>query len=417
LAAYWAYRLEDIYSYSNDKDMKILFISLLLPHPHADHAMAFTIFHVIKHLSQKHEISLVAYVRSEREREQTRYLMDYCSEVETVMLPISLFSKIWTRSKLLALIPRAFSSSYCGEMRNKIRSMTRRENFDIVQMDYTMGQYISEVSNAVTIIYLLDLFYVKARRMAENMPVTIKKLEWLVDSFLCSSYEKKLYTRFDRVLTISPWIREYLLASNPSLNIDVLPPGVNIPKTRKIHSPGMGKDLVFMGAMWRQENIDAVMFFYRSVFGLVRDVIPDVRLHIVGGSPSEEIRNLASDPGVRVAGYVNDLPSYYANCDISIAPMRMSGGVHCKILDAMAAGLPVITTSDGHEGIGAKHDDEIIVADGPEEFAQRAVELLQDGQKRKNIGMKGLDFIRRNHCWEEIIGKLENIFQESLSLT
>jgi glycosyltransferase involved in cell wall biosynthesis len=295
--------------------------------------------------------------------------------------------------------------------------MTGRQKFDIVHMDYTMGQYVSEISDSVTVLYLLDLFYVKVKKMAENNAMTFRKLEWLVDSFLCSSYEKKLYTRFDRVLTISQWIREYLLASNPSLNIDVLPPGVDIPETRKIHSLGKGKDLVFMGAMWRQENIDAVIFFYRSVFGLIREVIPDVRLHIVGGSPSEEIRNLASDPGVRVAGYVNDLPSYYANCDISIAPMRMSGGVHCKILDAMAAGLPVITTSDGHEGIGAKHDEEIIVADGPGEFARRTVELLQDGQKRKTIGMNGLDFIRRNHCWDEIIGKLENIFQESLSLT
>lgn len=397
--------------------MKILFISLLLPHPFADHAMSFTIFEVIKHLSQKHEISLISYVRSEKEREQTRHLMDYCSDVETVKLPINLFTKIWTRAKMLALIPRAFSSSYCREMRNKIRSMTGRQKFDIVQMDYTMGQYVSEISNAVTVIYLLDLFCVKGKKMAENNAQTIKKLEWMLDAFLCVSYEKRLYTKFDRVLTISPWIREYLLSINPALNIHVIPPGVDIPETRKTHFSGKGKTLVFMGAMWRQENIDAVIYFYRSVYGLIRKIIPDVKLNIVGGSPSEEIRSLASDPGVQVAGYVEDLPSYYANCDISIAPMRMSGGVHCKILDAMAAGLPVITTSDGNKGIGAKHDEEIIVADDPEEFARRTVELLQDGQQRKSISQRGLDFIRRNHDWEEIIGRLENIFQNCLSST
>jgi glycosyltransferase involved in cell wall biosynthesis len=397
--------------------MKILFISLLLPHPYADHAMAFTIFKVIKYLSQRHEISLIAYVRSEQEREQTKHLMEYCKEVETVLIPTNFFRKIWTRAKILAFIPHAFSSSYCREMRNKIRSLIKRQKFDIVQMDYTMGQYVSEISNAVTVIYILDLFYIKAKKLAENSALTIKKLEWLLDSYLCKSFEKKLYTKFDLVLTISPWIRENLLSVNPSLNIQVLPAGVDIPETRKTHSSGRGKNLVFMGAMWRQENIDAVLYFYRSVYGLIRKIIPDVRLHIVGGSPSEPIKNLASEPGIQVAGYVEDLPSYYMNCDISIAPMRMSGGVHCKILDAMAAGLPVITTSAGNEGIGATPDQEIIVADNAEEFIRRTIELLKDGSRRQYIADNGLEYVRRNFEWQEIIGRLENIFQDSRSLT
>ncbi len=395
--------------------MRILFISLLLPHPYADHAMAFTIHKVIKHLSKRHEISLISFVRSEEEREQAKHLMDCCTEVETVVIPVNLFRKIWTRAKMLALIPRAFSSSYCREMRNKIRSMTGRQKFDIVQMDYTMGQYVSEISHAVTVIYLLDLFYVKAKKLADNKGFSLRKLEWLIDSYLCSSYEKKLYTRFDRVLTISPWIREYLLSSNPALNIHVLPPGVDIPDIRGTHSSKKGKSIVYMGAMWRQENIDAVLYFYRSVYGLIRKIIPDVRLNIVGGSPSEEIKNLASDPGVQVAGYVKDLPSYYAKCDISVAPMRMSGGVHCKILDAMAAGLPVITTSAGNEGIEAIPDEEIVVADSAEEFARRTVELLGDGKRRQYIRNKGLEFVRKKFGWEETIWKLETIYHDCLS--
>jgi len=397
--------------------MKILFISLLLPHPYTDHAMAFTIFKVIKYLSQKHEISLIAYVRSEQEREQTKYLMEYCREVETVLIPTNFFRKIWTRAKYLALVPHAFSSSYCRQMRNKIRSLTKRQKFDIVHMDYTMGQYVSEISNAVTVIYILDLFYKKVKKLAENNTLTRKKLECLLDSFLCSSYEKKLYAKFDLVLAISPWIKETMLARVPSLNIHVLPTGVDIPLKRKIHSAAEAKNLVFMGAMWRQENIDAVQYFYQSVYGFIRKIIPDVRLKIVGGAPSETIKNLASDPGVEVTGYVEDLPSYYLNCDISIAPMRMSGGVHCKILDAMATGLPVITTSAGNEGIGATLNEEIVVADDPEEFARSTLKLLQDRNWRQYIAHNGFEYVRRNFEWQEIIGRLEDILQDQLSST
>jgi len=170
-----------------------------------------------------------------------------------------------------------------------------------------------------------------------------------------------------------------------------------------------------MGAMWRPENIDAVMYFYRSVFNLVREVIPDVTLYIVGGSPSEEIRNLASDPGVRVTGYVEDLPSFYMKCDVSIAPIRMTGGVHCKILDAMASGLPVITTTGGNEGIAATPDKEIIIADEADVFARRTIELLEDEDRGKSIGAAGLEFVRRNFGWSHIIGRLEDVYQECLS--
>lgn len=397
--------------------MKILFVSLLLPHPYADHAMAFTICKVIENLSERHDISLVSFVRSEEERQHVKQLMNYCSRVETVLIPQGIQRKIWSRTKMLALMPLAFSHGYCKEMRDKIRSMTREQKYDVVQMDYTMGQYVSEIKDSVTVIYLLDLIYERARNMSANLKFSRKKLEWLADSFLSRRYEKKLYSKFDLVLAISAKIKESLLSCNPSLDISVLPTGVDIPKTQKISHNTKGRNLVFMGAMWRPENIDAVMYFYRSVFSLIREVIPDVTLYIVGGSPSEEIRNLASDPGVRVTGYVEDLPSFYTKCDVSIAPIRMTGGVHCKILDAMASGLPVITTTGGNEGIAATPDKEIIIADEADVFAGRSIELLEDKDRRKSIGAAGLEYVRQNFAWSQIIERLENLYKECLSFS
>lgn len=395
--------------------MRILFVSLLLPHPYADHAMAFTICKVIENLSERHDISLVSFVRSEEERQHVKQLLNYCSRVETVLIPQGIRRKIWSRTKMLTLMPLAFSHGYCTEMRNKIRSMTKEQKYDVVQMDYTMGQYVSEIKDSVTVIYLLDLIYERARNMSANLKFSRKKLEWLADSFLSRRYEKKLYSKFDLVLAISAKIKESLLSCNPSLDISILPTGVDIPKTQKRSHNTKGRNLVFMGAMWRPENIDAVMYFYRSVFSLVREVIPGVNLYIVGGSPSNEIKKLASDPGVQITGYVEDLPSFYSKCDVSIAPIRMIGGIHCKILDAMASGLPVITTSGGNEGIGATPNKEIIIADNTEDFARYTVELLEDGDRRRSIGLGGLEYVRRNFGWEEIIRRLESLYKGCLS--
>lgn len=396
--------------------MKILFITPLLPHPSVDHASAFCEHKMIRYLSKKHDVSLISFVRSDEERKLSRDMLEFCRRVETVRPPGGALRKLWVRANLLTLTPMSMSHGRCREMRNMIRSIVRQDEFDIVQMEYpTMAQYISEIGNSATVIHLPDLMYEKARNLSANLSLSRKKLEWLADSFICRRYEKKLYAKFDLILTISPKIRESLLSCNPALDVSVLPIGVDIPKGQETSPYGRGRNLVFMGAMWRPENIDAVMYFYRSVFGLVRETIPDVTLHIVGGSPSEEIRKLTSDPGVRVTGYVEDLPSFYTRCDVSIAPIRMSGGVHCKILDAMASGLPVITTTGGNEGIGATPNKEIIIADSTEDFARYTVELLEDGDRRKSVGLGGLEYVRRNFGWKEIIGRLESLYKGCLS--
>lgn len=396
--------------------MKILFISSLLPHPYADHAGAFLSYKVIKRLSQNHDISLISFVRTEKEMRFVRYLWEYCKKVEAVMIPQNIHRKLWNRAKLLTFTPLAVSNSYCREMRNRISSIIRGEKYHIVQMDYTpMGQYISEVTDSATLINVPDLISLTAKRFVGNLRFSRKKLEWFIDSVISRNYETRLCAKFDHVLAISPKIKECLLARNPSLNISVIPTGVDIPKIQKPHNTRKGINLIFMGAMWRPENIDAVLYFYHNIFGLIRKTVPEVTLYIVGGSPSEEIMDLAADSNVKVTGYVEDLLEYYLKCDVSIAPMRIAGGIMCKILDAMAAGLPVVTSSQGNEGIGASPEEEIIVADDPEEFAQRTVELLKDRNQRESISKKGLDFVRRNFSWEQIMGRLETIYEECLS--
>jgi glycosyltransferase involved in cell wall biosynthesis len=396
--------------------MKILFLSSLLPHPYADHAYAFWAFKLIKHLSQRHDISVLSFVRSEEERQHAMLLTEYCRRVETVTLSQNVLRKFWVRAKLLTFTPIAVSHGYSREMRDRIRTFVREGKFDIVHMDNTpMAQYVSEINGSATTIHILDLIFFQSGKIVENLGFSRKKLEWLVDSFLSRYYEPRLYARFDRVFAVSSKMKDMLHERNPSIKVSVIPPGVDIPERAKTHNNGKGSNLVFMGAMWRPQNIDAVIFFYRQIFGLIRKAVPDVRLHIVGGSPSEEIRKLASDRNVVVTGYVEDLVSYYLNCDVSIAPMRIGGGIQCKILDAMAAGLPVITTSAGNGGIGARPGEEIVIANSPGEFAEQTITLLNNGNLRKTVSQRGLDFVRKNYCWEEILKRLETIYEECLS--
>jgi glycosyltransferase involved in cell wall biosynthesis len=396
--------------------MKILFATLMLPQPHADHASSFTVFKVIEHLSERHDVSLISFVVSEEERRAARFVAQYCRRVETVLLPRNALHKLWVRANLSTLTPIAISQAYSSEMRKKIRSVQNDEKFDLVELEYTpMAQYLTDVADSATVLAVQDVMYVVADRFAKNLPFSRKKLEWLIDGRLCRRYEPRQLARFDRVITVSRESREQLLACNPDLDISVVSPGVDPPAIPKTHSPGRGSSLIFMGAMWRPHNVDAVLYFYHSIFGRIRQAIPDVTLCVVGGSPSEKVRGLESDPSVRVTGYVKDLLPFYLESDVSVVPMRIAGGIMCKVLDAMAAGLPVVTTSQGNEGVGAGPEEEIIVADSPEEFARRTVELLEDGGRRQSLSERGLEFVRLNHGWDQIIHRLESVYEDCLS--
>lgn len=330
-----------------------------------------------------------------------------------MLLPRDALMKYRSRAKLFGMVPLAVSSSYSRTMKETIQSLLAQDMFDVVQIEYApMGQYISEIQDVPAVINVHDLISVAAKKTAGNLGISRKKLEWLADSLISRRYESKLYGRFKRVIAVSEIVKAQLLACNPSLKISAISPGVDIPTIRKSHSNGMGSKLIFMGAMWRYENIEAILSFYHLSFPRVRRKVPDTTLCIVGGAPSQDIKKLAADPAVTVTGFVEDILPYYLGSDISIAPMRIGGGVQCKILDAMAVGLPVITTSQGNEGIGAAPDTEICVADGPEAFAERTVELIKNNDLRKTISQNALDFVRKNFSWEQTIDRLEAVYEE-----
>lgn len=392
--------------------VRILFVTLMLPDPKAHHASAFTVFRTIKHLSARHDVSLLSFVRDAEELERAETLRGYCKSIDTVLVPSGVFQKLRARMGLLALRSIAVSNSFSRAMMARVRSTCHREKPDIVQLEYSpMAQYAAAVGDVPVIISVHDVLSSVATQMSKNAPLSRQKLEWYADRLVMPAHERRLYARCDHVIAVSESVKGGLLALDEGLSISVVPPGVDVVPEPKQHAPGAARNLVFMGAMWRRENVETVLHFYHSIFGAIRKACPGVVLHVVGGSPSDEVKRLASDPAVEVTGYVEDLAGYYHRCDVSIAPMRIVGGVMCKILDALAAGLPVVTTPEGNAGIGAKPGEDILIASTDEEFADHTIGLLKDGPRRAAIGRSGLAFVRRRFGWDESIRKLERVYK------
>jgi glycosyltransferase involved in cell wall biosynthesis len=144
-------------------------------------------------------------------------------------------------------------------------------------------------------------------------------------------------------------------------------------------------------------NVDAVIFFCNEILPLVRERLPDVSLTVVGHRPSKAILGL-QQPGVFIAGWVPDVFPYLDSHCVGIAPLRFGAGMKGKIGEALAAGLPMVTTTVGAEGMGLQSGKTVIIADSPPAFADAVARLCTDAALHEELSVAGREHARR--CWD-----------------
>ena len=165
--------------------------------------------------------------------------------------------------------------------------------------------------------------------------------------------------------------------------------------------------LVFTGSMDWEPNNDAIFYFIKHIYPLIKKKVQEISFTIVGRDPSDALIKLASkDKSIELTGRVDDVRPYIANSCLYIVPLRIGGGTRLKILEAMAMGKTVISTSIGAEGLEVTSEENIILADEPQVFAKRALELFENNNLRKNIESSGRKLTEQKYSWDIIADKL-----------
>jgi O-antigen biosynthesis protein len=268
------------------------------------------------------------------------------------------------------------------------------------------------------IIDSVDLHYVRELRMIEYEP----HLKTLSEAMETKASELGTYRRADMVITVTEHDKEILLRELPDLNVAVVP---NIHKALP-NPPGTHRParfaLLFVGGFTHRPNVDAVVFFCREILPLIRLELPQVSVTIVGAQPPAEVIALASASKVTVTGYVKDLSPYLSSASVSIAPLRYGSGMKGKITEAMAAGLPVVTTSIGAEGLDLQHRSNALIADTPRDFARAVIELCCNDELHRTLSENGLYHFKRRFdisiiepSLAKIISSLQHVKPKGLS--
>jgi glycosyltransferase involved in cell wall biosynthesis len=158
-------------------------------------------------------------------------------------------------------------------------------------------------------------------------------------------------------------------------------------------------------------NVDAMLYFTKSIWPLIKELVPKARMQIVGRSPSPEIHSLQSINGIEIVGEVPDIRPYIKSASVFVCPMRLGSGIKNKLLEAMSSGLPIVSSSSGFSGIEAKDGDNILVADDPSKFAEKVSYLLHDSLLREKLGSGARALIEREYSWSRAAKKYAALYE------
>ncbi len=396
--------------------MKILFLTSKLPHAEVAGGHRI-IYQRIKYLSEcGHKVGLLAFINRETD-EQIESLRPLLCDLHTLPHPkrnifIRAFHDYLSLSR-----PAVFWKSYSKEMVKKVGEVAEQGKYDLIIAEFSeMGQYLhknpylSAVHTIISCHRCVTASYEKYRELGEvRLKLHLKSIPQLRG---LQKYEFNMYRSADRILVLTPQDRFTMQYYAQDLAISVVPSGIDIDYIQE--KPAVKKEPIVLltGFMDDPANEDGVEWFYHHVWPKLRERRPDVKFYIVGSSPRACIRRLAEkDDRIVVTGKVEDIRPYRNQARVLVSPIRLGSGMRLKVLEAMAGGLPVVSTSLGVAGLEAQTGVNCLVADTPELFTQSVEWLLTDRALAERMSKAACELVEKKHPLEEGLRLFEKTIQ------
>lgn len=400
---------------------RILFLTPQLPYP-PEQGTALRNYNLVSRVARQHSVSLLSFVSSEASADLGP-LADLCQEVIQVPAPTrSMRDRI--RSLLFSPRPdmaeRLASDRYASELLHLLRS----QPFDCLQVEgIELAPYVPLVRRALGSEAPAIVFddhnaeYLLQRRAFETdfshpgrwLAAGYSFIQWQ----RLKRFEATVCRQADGVLAVSRADRAALRQIAPEQEALVIPNGVD---TERYHPdladsiPLKHPAITFTGKMDFRPNVDAVLWFYEKVWPQIKAEVVAAHFYVVGKAPHPRLTPLASDPQVTVTGYVPDILPYFGGSDIYVVPLRIGGGTRLKVLEALACGLPLVSTSLGAEGIDLVPGEHALLADSASQFAQAVIDILRDPDLARSLGRAGRRLASSQYEWDRIVPKLLSLY-------
>ncbi len=247
-------------------------------------------------------------------------------------------------------------------------------------------------------------------RAVQYAPSLVSRTRNLLQLVRFGMFDAFCWPKTHCILVVSDIDRERCRHARPGCNVLVVPNGIDCRIiTPKPFSHAGHPVVLFTGDMGFAPNVDAAILLATRLFPEIRCRYPDAELRLVGRNPDSRVRGLPG-PGITVTGEVPDMLPYLHSATVYVAPHFTGAGTRTKLLEAMGAGLPIVTTSIGIEGIDAKHGQDVLLADDPHSLVEAVLRLLGDPSERSCLGAAARRLVAERYDWSRCLAPLEDLY-------
>jgi sugar transferase (PEP-CTERM/EpsH1 system associated) len=387
--------------------VNIAFVTPYLPYP-PDTGGKIRTFYLLKALSRDHRADLFT-VYSETRPEYGAVLAGICRSIHLVEIKKAADSHSPLIRSVLNPLPRLIEYFHSPDAVSEVRECLREGYYDLLVLDeICMAPYLMEVQGPKLVIrHKID--HLHYREIAAAQPVGMEKLVSWLEVRKLRKYEHLTMSAFNGAVCCSEGDAEHLHQLNPEIPVRVIGNGVDLEYFAPVQEVDGPPTLLYTGTMHYYPNIDAVQYFFQEIYPHLVRLVPEVRILIVGHGPPADVLQWQRLLGVKITGSVLDIRPYLANCTATIVPLRLGGGTRLKIMESIAAGRPVVSTSIGAQGLGMRHGEHLLVANEPVEFARQSAQLLMDGDLRRRLVAQARPFVVAHFSWEALGEKFETV--------
>jgi len=398
--------------------MKILVFYPYIPWP-LDRGTYQRTFNLLRELARTHEVDLLALAENCEGTEHKAHFEKFCRRVEFVSFQHPPWQKMFP-TRLLNPLPANIAHWTMPHVAQALDKTLATEKYDAVHVcDIILAQYFMRKHRDIPLVIdrsRVDLQFQLMEHACMNFSSRTKLLR-------CEGYlklwlfERAVARRAALEIVCGPddetFVRRYVSRKMP---VSVLVNGVDLDYFQHDASNeprSIKPSLIFCGAMDYNPNIDALRWYFQEIHEPLQKQIPDLEILIVGKQPGDEAIAYGKKPNVTVTGGVPDVRPFYRRAWLQIVPLRIGGGTRLKIVESLAMGTPVVSTSIGAQGLNLKHGHNILLADCAESFVRETARSLRDADLRSRLEYAGLETVRARFSWTTLGRELNGIYNRN----
>jgi glycosyltransferase involved in cell wall biosynthesis len=376
-------------------------------------------YNLLKHLAARNETTVLSYYDGPRDQDYENQLAQELpgsisvntGRPETTIGQTALY----LRHLASSFAPYAVTKFTSPKVKKLLSAWDKERRFDVAVCDFLSASLnFSERLIIPAVLFQHNVESALWQRQAQHEPNLAKRLAFKIEAAKMTRYERATVRRFKHVIAVSEHDQALMAEMTHSSSISVVPTGVDLGEYATVGHVGNysddGMQVLFLGSMDWEANIDGVDYFCRDIWPAVRSAVPKARFCVVGRNPHTRVTRWASD-SVEITGRVESVLPYLQQAAVFVVPLRIGGGTRLKIYEAMAAGKAVVSTTVGAEGLDVHHGHDILLADNEADFANSVIQMLRDVALRRQFGAAAAQ-LAAQYDWPIIARRFEELLAQ-----